>query len=111
MRARSALSLGFAVLLAACASKGFNRGELSSQIGVKDPVVSDQAIKEALAQKPNLPKPFRLGVYFKPPVGRFGGKAEWRWTDEDKAIFSGLATDLKDKGVVSDVFPVFDSVV
>lgn len=93
-----------------CASKGFNRESLQSQIGVAKPVFDDKEIKEAYNKKPNLPKPYRLAVYFKPAKPMSSG-IDWRWTEDDKAVFDDLANDLKARGSVSNVFPIISSLV
>lgn len=94
-----------------CASKGFNRGELKEQIGVIKPKYDDNEIKEAFTKKPNLPKPFKLAVYFKSPRRSKGMDGEWRWTEQDKALLEEIGKELKAEGVVSDVFPIMGSLV
>lgn len=92
-----------------CVSTGFNRGALREQIGVVKPTYDDTQIKEAFTKKANLPKPFKLGVYFRQPqVVR--GESKWRWSDQDKATLDEIGIELKSEGVVSEVFPIFDSV-
>jgi hypothetical protein len=95
---------------AACASKGFNRGALKDEIGVTKPVYDDKEIKEAYNKKTNLPKPFKLAVYFKTAEGK-RGQSDWRWSEEDKAQFDEIGAELKKKGIVSDVFPLISSLV
>jgi hypothetical protein len=96
--------------IAGCASKGFNRGDLKEQIGVVKPVFDDSQIQEAYNKKKNLPKPFRLAVYFKtPPEAR--GTAPWRWTEQDKNTFDDIGNQLKSEGIVANVFPIIDSIV
>lgn len=97
--------------LAGCASKGFNRGALQDQIGIQKPVVNDKEIKDILSKKPNLPKPFKLAVYFKKPSPKDLSKAKWRWTDQDKALILEVAKELKSENIVSDVFPILGSLV
>lgn len=103
--------VGVSFVIGACSHNGFNRGELKEQIGVQTPVYNDDAIKDVFSKQSNLPKPFKLAVYFKTPkkIGRDG--AEWRWTEIDKLFFEELARDLKSKEVVSDVFPLINPVV
>lgn len=73
-------------LIAGCSmkQKGFNRGQLSKQLGVIEHQVTDEEIKEALAKKPNLPKPFKIAVFFKSSddssAHYSSPKNEWRWT-------------------------------
>lgn len=100
-----------AVFQIGCSSKGFNRGDLKAQIGVIQPQYNDQEIKEAFQKKSNLPKPFKLGVYFKSPNRTKGMIGDWRWTEQDKAIFEEVAKELKAEGIISDVFPIMGSLV
>jgi hypothetical protein len=106
-------SVSALLILAACSSKGFNRGELSEQIGLQAPVTKEAEIKEVLEQKPNLPKPFRLGIYFKPqPYGKkLADSQDWRWTEADKELLESVLKDLKAQGTVSEAFPILDSLV
>lgn len=108
---RLLLFVGVLAVFVGCASKGFNRGDLQSQMGVAKPVYDDQAIKAAYNKKPNLPKPFRLAVYFKNPQPQAYQKAEWRWTEEDKAVLESIGLDLQSKGMTSDVFPLIGATV
>lgn len=73
------------LLLGACSSRGFNRGALRDQV-VEKPVVADKNIGAALKKKANLPRPFRLGIFFKTPPS-VQGKASWRWSFADKELF------------------------
>lgn len=93
-----------------CASKGFNRGELLAQVGVVKPQYDDQDIKDAYNKKSNLPKPFKLGVYFKSPKNTHGG-TQWRWSEQDKSLLEEIGAELKAAGVVSSVFPIVGSLV
>lgn len=103
--------LAAAMFQAGCASKGFNRGELKEQIGVINPKFDDKDIKEAYNKKPNLPKPFKLAVYFKTPSNTGRTLTDWRWTPEDKAILEEIGKSLKADKVVADVFPLVSSLV
>ncbi|MBL7543296.1 MAG: hypothetical protein JNL11_05740 [Bdellovibrionaceae bacterium] len=98
--------------LIGCVSKGFNRGELKEQTGIVTPTYNDTQIKGEFQKKANLPKPFKLAVYFKnPPDEKKNTMTEWRWTEHDKSIFEGLAHEMKAQGIVSDIFPIVSSVV
>lgn len=101
---------GFLVVTLGCASRGFNRGELKEQIGVINPQFDDKEIEAAFKKKPNLPKPFKLAVYFKSPKEGYN-IPKWRWTNEDKAILEEVGKQLKSEGLISDVFPIVSSVV
>jgi rhombotail lipoprotein len=102
------LIIGF--LAFGCASKGFNRGALQEQVGVVKPAYDDKQIKDAYNKKPNLPKPFKVGVYFMPPKENYG-QPRWRWTEQDKAFFEDVGAELKTEGLVSEVFPIAGSLV
>ena len=94
------------LLQISCASKGFNRSKMSEELSVAKPSFDDKAIKDAFLKKPNLPKKFRLAVYFTPPRHN-----DWRWTEQDKNTLDTVIAELKAKGRVSEVFPLVDSVV
>lgn len=99
-----ALSLIF-LLVCGCSATGFNRGDLRLQMGVENPTVNDSDIEEALKKKPNLPRPFKMGVYFK----RTG--LNWRWTEEDKTKLMEFAGELKSEGMEMKVFPILSQFV
>lgn len=79
-------------LLAACAHKGFHQEQLRETL-VGPPEVDRTEIAEELKKRPQLPKPFRLAVYFQDPSfqGLEGGL--WsRWTEAQRDEFlAGLA--------------------
>lgn len=83
-------------------SKGFDRGNLRSQIR-DEKVVTDEEIQKTLALKPQLPDPYRLAIYFAPPrLNRWYGRT-WDWRHEEKDMIMALAGELKAAGAVSDV--------
>lgn len=109
-------SLLWLLLHTSCASRGFNRGDLKEQIAVTKPEFNNSEIKDAFNKKPNLPKAFKLAVYFKSPSlspnnSHKLSSVDWRWTEQDKSILETIATDLKKDGVVSDVFPIVSSLL
>lgn len=98
--------LAISLLLCGCAT-GFNRGALKQQIGVIDGKFDDDAIKAAYQKKPALPKPFKLGIFFKSP-----SNDKWRWSEQDKLFVSDeLVRELKSAGLLADVFLISTSVV
>ncbi len=105
------LLLPFALAVSGCASKGFNRGSLEEQIGVQKPVVNEKEIKDILRKKPNLPKPFKLAVYFKRPAQKGHDKTKWRWTDQDKDLISQVSKELKLENAISEAFPILGNLV
>ncbi|HEX4923211.1 MAG TPA: hypothetical protein VFV50_03965 [Bdellovibrionales bacterium] len=105
------------VLLTGCAT-GFSRKALEEQVGVASPEFNESDIKTAYEKRPNLPKPFKLGVYFKTPSYARSAydpspaiARDWRWSEKDKAFLDGVAADLKQRGLIADVFPLVSSVV
>ena len=97
-------------VITSCASKGFNRDSIQSQLREGKPQFDDKEIKEAYNKKPNLPKPFKLAIYFQPPPQRFA-PVVWRWSEEDKATFDDITSGLKSQGHVSETFPILDSTI
>jgi len=93
--------------MGACSSAGFNRGELQAQLETTSPVYSDKDIQAEFKKKANLPKPFKLAVFFKVPPGY----TDWRWTEEDRASFNTLTQDLQSQGLVSTVIPILTTLV
>lgn len=120
MRSFRTLGYCFALLMllnSACAT-GFNRKALEEQVGTVHAEFDERDIEKAYLKKPNLPKPFRLGVYFKAPASlrtayrpRAEPAQDWRWTEDDRKMLTELALDLKKRGLVADVFPLLSSVV
>ena len=100
------------LLLSACASsQGFDRGELRERVG-GDRQVTDKDIQQALETRPQLPEPFKLAVYFQRnwSWGR-GYRGSWAWTGDDKARVLALGDELEQRGIVSDVLILSESLV
>jgi hypothetical protein len=105
------LFLLIVVTLTACASsRGFDRSNLRSQM-TDQKVVTEEDIKKALELKPQLPIPFKLAIYFAPPKSGSPHGTAWKWVSEDKDKLLEIATELKNKKVVSDIFVIGDSIV
>jgi len=112
----------FAVLsstaILGCAAKGFNRGELKEQANITNPLANAAAkptdnnkdLQEAYKKIANIPKPFKLAVYFKPPKIHYG-QVQWQWTEKDRAILDDIGKELKSEGLVSEVLPITQSMV
>ncbi len=93
------------LLLVGC-SHGFNAVKMRDE-KTTTPQITDESVKEAFQRKPQLPKPFRVGVYFKASRTRPDERSQdWRWTDKDKDAFLALAETISDTGEVADIFPI-----
>lgn len=93
------------LLVCGCSATGFNRGDLRIKMGVSNPTVTDADIEDALKKKPNLPKPFKMGVYFK-QTG-----TNWRWTEEDKTELLKIGSELRSEGLDIQIFPILSQFV
>ncbi len=96
------------LFICACSSRGFNREALRIELGGSERQVTDEDIKKALELKPQLPKPFKIGVYF---VDNEQKRWDLRWNSEDKEAILSLADEMKKTGEVSQLFLLNDSVV
>jgi rhombotail lipoprotein len=87
------------------ASKGFDRGILRDSLGQN---VTEQDIKAVLELKPQLPSPFKLGVYF-----NYSGSNYRRafWTDTEINALLVYTNQLKEAGIVSDISVISDATV
>jgi len=98
------------VTMTACASsRGFDRGNLRTQI-TDQKVVTEEDIKKALELKPQLPAPFKLAVFFAPPKSGWRYGSSWTWTGEDKDVLLQMKADLIKKNILSDMFVLPDSI-
>ncbi len=99
------------IVLSACSSKGFNKEHLRRELQAgekRQVVVTDEEIKKVFDLKPQLPKPFKVGVYF---VDNLHRNMDLRWNSEDKQSIIKLEEELKKTGEVSKVFLINESVV
>ncbi len=97
------------IVLSACSSRGFNKEILRQELQVGESrQVTDEEIKKVFELKPQLPKPFKLGVYF---VDNTHRNWDLRWNSEDKQMIMELETELKKSGEVSKLFLINESVV
>lgn len=108
-----ALCLTAATLLAGCATSnhGFDRGALARAARVAQPEVTDQEIARIAALRPQLPSPFKLGVWFQPPAGSGAMRPLHRWRDEDREVVLAALRELQQSGMVSEVTPISDMTV
>ena len=96
-------------VLVSCSSKGFNKESLRQELVVGESrQVTDEDIKKVLELRPQLPKPFKLGVYF---VDSDFRNWDLRWNSEDKQMIMNLEEELKKTGEVSKMFLINESVV
>lgn len=97
------------IVLSACSSKGFNKEVLRQELQAGETrQVTDEEIKKVLELKPQLPKPFKVGVYF---VDNNHQNWDLRWNSEDKQMIMQLEEELKKTGEVSKMFLINESVV
>jgi rhombotail lipoprotein len=83
--------------LCGCAN-GFDRAALQERLNDGSIQITDTAIAEARAVRPQLRIPCRVAVFLKP------GNSEWRWTHEDRTMLEQWATTLVHEGIASQVF-------
>lgn len=105
------LLLWFA-LMSCASSQGFDRDALRSSLHHDPEVVTERDISGVLTLKPQLPSPYKLGVYLKRlEFPSLHGRQPANWTSEDKEILRDSLNLLKIEGVVSDVFFLADSTI
>lgn len=103
------LILSTILLITSCAtSRGFNREALRDQLNGKSNV-TDKDINQKLSQKAQLPKPFKVGIYFQEPVQK-GEEKLWNWADADKQKILTAVEKFKKNGEISKVFMISPAV-
>jgi len=103
---KAVVIVGFAAILTACTgSTGFDRGTLRNSLGE---ITTDQDIQNVLALKPQLPAPFKLGIYLN--SNRSNYKTRF-WTDEEKHDLLAYGNRLKEAGVVSDIYLISEDTI
>jgi hypothetical protein len=108
---KKCLVVVLACILSACAtSRGFDRGALRTEIGGQRTVTEDD-IRKALELKAQLPRPFKLAVYFSTSKNRpyYYGGGRWEWLGDDKDKFITALSPLRTQGVLSDLFVISDA--
>jgi rhombotail lipoprotein len=107
---RKLLMILLTLTLTACAtSRGFDKGSLRSELSSQKQV-TDEDIKKVFALKPQLPSPFKVGIYFSSQTG-YQRSGYWSWTGEDKDKLLEVAKELKAKNMISDMFVISDSLL
>lgn len=99
------IALALTVLTGCTTSKGFDRGALRDSTG---PVTTDQMIQDVLALKPQLPAPFKLGVYLNSHSWSYNKRF---WTDEEQNQLLAFGSQLKAAGIISDIYLISEDTV
>ena len=103
------LILSTILLIAGCStSRGFNREDLRNQLNGKAEV-SDNDIGKKSASKKQLPKPFKVGIYFQEPLEN-GEEKLWDWAESDKQKVLSTVDKFKKNGEISKIFIMSPSV-
>jgi hypothetical protein len=99
------------LLSAACGtSTSFQQAALREHLAGKAPEINDDEVARALALRPQLPKPFRLGVFFR-DAETLGAQPAWRWDLAQKQRVLAATAALRERGEAGDVFMIDDAVV
>ena len=103
------LALSLIIVTSCSSSKGFKKEELRRELVVGETrQVTDEQIKKVFDLKPQLPKPFKIGVYFADNKLK---NWDLRWNSEDKETILQLEEELKKTGEVSHMFLINESLV
>jgi len=96
------LLLALLVNTGCASSRGFDRGAIKADLS--SPITTDRGIQKTLELKPQLPFPFRLGVYFidRRSYRQWDYGSKWGANDRDLDWLD----PLKEVGIVSEVIPV-----
>ena len=87
--------------LVGCTSpRGFDRGQLQTAVAPETMVTEDE-IQRVLDLKPQLTRPFKLGVYLRSPKSHHWS-ASWKWLPEDKESILAIGQALGAQGLVSE---------
>ena len=104
-RTLSALSALLLSITACAASSGFQQHTARDTAAQRRPAVNDGRVEQAFALRPQLPKPYRLGIFFREAESTEGTPV-WRWEPEHRDAILALEKHLVGKGEVSDVFAI-----
>ncbi|HMJ10176.1 MAG TPA: hypothetical protein VK524_02165 [Polyangiaceae bacterium] len=69
------------------------------------PEINESEVAAAFALRPQLPKPYRVGVFFRPNP-ETADEPQWRWDPKHKRAILGIAKALRASGEVGDVFAI-----
>lgn len=94
----------------ACAgSSGFEQVALRDASASKQPEINESQVADAFALRPQLPKPYRVGVVFR-PIGKNAPQPDsdepWRWDIEHRNALLKIRKSLRASGEVADVFAI-----
>lgn len=100
---RRILSGFLCLMVAACSAHGFDRGQLSQSLTDEPKQVTDQDIRSAMARKPQLKFPFKLAVELQSGECY---RCVSTWREEDRQKILSWSEQLKQAGVISQMFIV-----
>ncbi len=83
MAATLSMTMAATVLMACGGAQGFE--QTTPRVDpARAPVVTDTEVQRALGVQAQLPRPYRVGVFFRDPITDDGTEPQWRWTLKDK---------------------------
>lgn len=89
-------------------SRGFNRDALRNQLNGNSSV-TDVNDNKTTSAKNQLPKPFKVGIYFQEPLNK-GEEKLWDWADADKKKILATVDKFKRGGEISRSFVISPSI-
>lgn len=105
-----ALSTMISFLQVGCATRGFVKEDFRQRAEQQNPTFDNKQITTAFSKKSNLPKAFKLGVYFK-PVPRDLPQETWRWTEQDRSELQELEALMRERGMAGEFVPILEDTV
>lgn len=91
-----------AILASGCtAARGFDRGALSRSLAPATPATEEE-IQRVFDLKPQLPHPFKLGVFFRAESGDPYPRVIWQWQPDDKQRLLEVGQALERRGVITE---------
>jgi hypothetical protein len=104
-RSRASLTLACLWLCACAASTGFHQPTPREPATLTAPTVNEDQVRAAFELRPQLPKPYRLGVFFRTPADD-SVDALWRWDAAHKHAVLEFSKAVRKSGEVADVFAI-----